>query len=129
MLDETLRKRRRAHRLTRKVIAFLRENEDGWTIRLDPIAGNVRLCRKLGFPNTNIAGCVLWETQTIIADPRTDVLSTIIHECLHVLYPDAPELVVLSMERLCVRHLTRRQAEEIFVYAAMLIAAKYVPVD
>jgi len=123
MLDKAMRKRRRAHRLTRKVIEFLRDNEDGWEIRLYPISGNVRLCRGLGFGTSNIAGCVLWDRNLIIADPRTDVLSTIVHECLHVLYPDAPELVILGMEKECVRHLTRNQAERILFHSVLLMRA------
>ena len=56
MSDKALRRRRRAHRLTRKVIDFLRENEEGWVIRLYPITGDLRLCRKLGFTSANIVG-------------------------------------------------------------------------
>lgn len=127
MLDKKLKERRRAHRLTRKVIHFLRDNEDGWVIRLYPITGNAKLCRKLGFKTANIAGCLLDDRMMIIADPRSDVLSTIVHECLHALYPDAPELMVMAMEQTCVKHLTRGQAEEIFVYSALLIVATYDP--
>ena len=121
MSDGKKRRRRRVHRLTRKVIAFMRENEEEYTIQLHLLRGNYKLQRRFGMHTHNIVGCVLWDELLIIADPRYDVIATIIHECLHVLYPDAKEKSIKKMERLCVRHLTRRQAETILYYTVRMM--------
>lgn len=115
------KERRRAHRLTRKIITFLLEDEDGWRIELRPLYGRKRTCASLGFGSSNIVGCVDWEQMLIVVDPRYEALSTLIHEVLHVLYDETPEAEILGMEQLCAKHLTRRQAEEIWCYATLLM--------
>lgn len=119
-MSDAQRKRRQAHRLIRKVIAFLRENEDGWEIRLEHLKRNRKLCRALGFP-FSVLGCVVWDEGLIYIDIRSDALTTIVHEVLHVLHPDASEKDILTMERRCMKHITRRQAKKIWFYAALLM--------
>jgi len=114
------KERRRTHRLIRKIIVFLRDNRDEWRIRLERLEGNKKLCGRFGIP-PNIVGCVLWDENLILVDMRGDVLATIVHEVLHVLYPDDSEGQILVAERRCMKHLTSRQAERIWFHALFLM--------
>jgi len=110
--------RRRAHYLARKVIALLCDNDEGYRIRLQRLKGNKKLCiKKYAMSSTNIYGLVDFASCLIVADFRYNPLNTIIHEVLHVLYPDAPEKDVCVMEKLVMKHLTENQAIAIWTYA------------
>lgn len=49
----------------------------------------------------------------IVLDPRDKLISTLIHEVLHYLYPDASETKVLEMERALINQLSERQIKNI----------------
>lgn len=53
------------------------------------------------------------ETPRVILDHRDKLISTLIHEVLHHLYPDASENRVLDMERAYINQLSDRQIRNI----------------
>lgn len=111
--------RRRAHHLTRKVIAFLRENKEGYRIRLQRLKNNKDLCiKKYDMGTTNILGITDYELCLIVVDFRYSPLNTIIHEVLHALDSSASEKDIVVREALIMQHLTGAQAVKIWVHAA-----------
>ena len=111
--------RRRAHHLTRKVIAFLRENKEGYRIRLQRLKGNKELCiKKHSMGTTNILGLTDYESWLIVVDFRYSPLNTIIHEVLHALDSSASEKNIVAREVFVMEHLTEAQATEIWIHAA-----------
>ncbi len=120
-----LRERRLHYRLLGRTYAILRSDE--WRVRLVRMHGNGKLCGALGVPTTSI-GTVDDEAQVITIDLRNDILSTALHECLHVIVGDrfgpgrhkTEEREVLRLEKLMMRHLSHAQATRLF----RLIAAR-----
>jgi hypothetical protein len=116
---KALRERRLHYRLLGRAYDILRS--DDWRVRLVRMHGNKKLCGALGVPPTSI-GTVDDETQLITVDMRNDILSTVLHECLHVLVGDrfrpgrhkAEEREVLRLEKLMMRHLSHVQATRLF---------------
>lgn len=114
-----LRERRLHYRLLARAYALLRSED--WRVRLVRMHGDRKLCGALGVPVTSI-GTVDDETQVITVDMRNDVLSTVLHECLHVIVGDrfgpgrdkAEEREVLRLEKLMMRHLSHVQATRLF---------------
>lgn len=108
--------------LTRRIITFLRDNEYGCHIRLQRLSGNKRLAKRYGLnPASRYTGCVDWDLWRIVIDFRSDPLSTIIHEILHVLYPKATEKDILRKESLVMRRLTEYQAVQIWTLAGRIM--------
>ena len=117
-IDEAvLRERRRAHRLARRIIRFLKE-EFNWSIRFTDLKDE-RVLRRLGFEKREIVGLTDWEEETLLIDPSyDDFFGVLIHECLHAIYPDAEEEEVLARERIVRVHLTNDQAADLLMWTA-----------
>jgi len=96
-----------------------------YTIILAPIEGNSKLSSRFGLSSTGNSGTVCEEKRFIVADPTSDVLSTIVHEVLHVLYDEDEEKLIVKREELIMKHLTRQQAEKLWVYACICMAIDY----
>ena len=109
--EEVLRERRRAHRLARRVIRFLRDEYE-WDIlfkRLD----DPRVLKRLGFKRP-VVGVTVWDRHEILLDPSfEDFFAVLIHECLHAIYPELEEEDVLALEGLVRRYLTPHYAREL----------------
>lgn len=117
------------YRLMRRIYAALRSGE--WQIRYAKISGNLRLCRKLGFP-INTYGAIMYSRKRVrkllYVDFRYNVLSIVVHEMLHMLigYDSRPddetvqreERRVLHHERLIMRHMTSIQAKRLHALIA-----------
>jgi len=104
------RSARRARYLTGRIIAFLRNNNEHYRIRLTRLRGNTELCAKHGMTLADICGLVDWDERLIIIDVQDSPLNTIAHEVLHVLYPDAEEKEIVELETLVMEHLSDGQA-------------------
>ena len=61
----------------------------------------------------NLHGIAYAAFQGMIVDFRKDALSTIIHECLHVMYPDWPEKKVLDHEAGIVNRMSQLQFQSL----------------
>lgn len=89
-----------SHKYTRKLYRFLKE---GHRIKFDP---NPYYAGRIHYPkDDNMA--------EVILNPKTEVVSTLIHEALHHFYPDWSETQVLRMERSIVHSLSERQIRNI----------------
>lgn len=55
------------------------------------------------------AGVAFPWSNSMVVDPAKDALATVLHECIHLLLPNAPEKKVLSLERGLIKHMTHRQ--------------------
>jgi len=54
------------------------------------------------------------DDDTVMINPNAgEIVSTICHECLHKIYPDFPEEVIMAMELVVMKDLTLTQAVEI----------------
>ena len=115
--EEVLRERRRAHRLTRRIIRFLKESW-AWEIRLLPLQTDRRLLKKLGF-DSPIVG-VTMETERVIGiDPAyEDFFAVLIHECLHAIEPQIDEKGILALETQVRKHLTPYYAKHLLIWAS-----------
>jgi len=113
--EETLRERRRAHRLARRLIRFLRDGWE-WEIRFMPLRTDARARRSIGFERIIVGAC-LWDRHLICIDPRyRDFFAVLIHECLHGLFPEMSEQEVRRLEDIVRRHLTVHQAKHLLVW-------------
>jgi hypothetical protein len=56
--------------------------------------------------------------KTIYVDFRQDVVATIVHECLHALFPEKEEKQVHDLEELVMDYLTSKQATRLFIAAS-----------
>ncbi len=110
----TDRERRRVRRLLRRIHALIKD--DGWEIRLTRISGETTFCIKYGI-SRDIVGLCDHEAQRIYVDYRYDVLTTIVHECLHAVYQDLVEDAISELEQLVMRHMTARQARRLYLAA------------
>jgi hypothetical protein len=111
--------RRRVYYLVSRIYRLLRQNE--WHVRLLRIPEDLTeeqrhdlgqkrgLCRGRTGQQV-IHGFLEDGTGEICLDYRLDLLPTLVHECLHLLYEDLPEKAVYRLERLVMRHLSSRQA-------------------
>ena len=122
------RERRRAHRLARRIIHFL-SNDLDYVIRLERLTP--KRLHELGHnPRVVLAGCVDEPNWTIHVDFRFDVILTVAHEVLHILYEDAPEEAILKMEECLKEHLTNQQAVKIWYYSALCMTRAWIgPTD
>ncbi len=115
--EDELRERRRAHGLARRVIRFLKEGDE-WEISFMPIASDERLRKSLGFGDP-IDGALREDRNLIVIDhARANFFAVLIHECLHVVYPDVDEKGIQELEDLVRKHLTARQAKHLLIWAA-----------
>jgi hypothetical protein len=123
--DRRARERRLHYRLMRGIYRLCASGE--WRVCYALIRGNRRLCRGQGI-RIGTVGFVDPEEDVIWLDPREDVLSTFIHECLHVLVGDryldrheAEEREVQRLERLMLRHLSPCQARRLHLQLSTLL--------
>lgn len=106
------------YRLMHRVYKILRDDE--WQVRYCRMNGNVALCAKLGLDSDGYVGTVDDERQIIYVDFREDVLSTVVHECLHIIIGDrydaskkaykAEEAEVQRLEKMMMQYMSRTQA-------------------
>ena len=64
----------------------------------------------------------------IILDPRREFIPTLVHECLHGIYPDYSERKVHHLERVIMQNITSRQVMSLlrcFCTCAKLYYAEY----
>ena len=52
-------------------------------------------------------------------DPRDEILSTFIHECLHILYPNNSETVIKNLESQIVNKLSQKQFKNLLLRLAL----------
>lgn len=120
---------RQAHyRLMRRIYALCASGE--WRVRYARIDGNRRLAKKHGISTTTV-GFVDGEPQIIWIDYRRDLLSTFVHECLHVIVGDRfasgkrEERHVLSLEKRTMRMLSPCQARRLHMHLTNMLAADH----
>ncbi len=114
---KTKSEQRLHYRLLGRVYAILRDED--WQVRYCRLCDNPKLRRKLELED-EVIGTVDYETQIIYIDFRYDVLSTVVHECLHIIVTDrfgsgkaqyeAEEKEVRRLEKLMMEYMTRTQA-------------------
>ncbi len=112
-----LRERRRAYRLVRRIRDFL-ANDRRWKIYY----GRLHECKMLYPEHTKPGDLLLGVTvrfaNTIYIDYRNDVISTLMHECLHAIYPRKTEKEVGALQRLIMRQMMPWQATEMHLLMA-----------
>lgn len=114
-----LREKRLADHLFRRIFSFLQEPEL-WKFRLVKLRGNIKPLRRLGH-GINTVGCVEHDNEVIWIDYRDDVLPTLVHECLHALYPDASERRIIRLENLCMRQSGPLRGKRLLAQLAFLL--------
>lgn len=57
----------------------------------------------------SMQGLAYHAVNSITVDFRKEALSTILHECLHVLYPDLCETKIIALERGIINEMSDRQ--------------------
>jgi len=116
MLSETENRleKRRCYRLMSRIYALLNSGE--WSLRYARLGDDHVLRDRFGLASNIVGFCDVTE-QVMYIDHRKDVLATIIHECLHVLFEDKPEHEILELEDMIMRHLSARQATALHLIA------------
>jgi len=61
------------------------------------------------------------DSETIWLSPKEDILPTIIHECLHVLYWNWSETKVTKTAEMVFNQLTQRQIKNLFLRLALIV--------
>lgn len=103
------------YRLISRIYKILNSGE--WDIRYARISGNRKLALRFGV-GINVVGLVDEESDSIILDPRKDVLATLLHECLHIIYPEKRESEIAQLERFMLSHLSPVQARRLHQISA-----------
>jgi hypothetical protein len=111
--------RRLVYRLLSRVYALL--NSGDWAVRYARISDDRRLQDKFGF-SANTVGYCDNEEQVLYVDLRKDVLATIVHECLHAIFPDKEEQEIIDLEGLVMRHMSPVQARRLHIIAGCALA-------
>lgn len=96
-------------------------NHEGWRVRYDRITGNRELCEANGVS----LGCVGFndpENKLIWVDYRKDTLATIVHECLHAIYPDLSESGILRLEKMVMDNISPLQAKRLIRHTGHFLA-------
>lgn len=106
--------RRRLYRLVSKMYALL--NSGDWAVRLERIDGEEDTCLRLDVP-LDTEGVCDFDRQKIYADYRYNVLTTLVHECLHALYPDHSEDEIMCLEKFVMDNISRTQARRLLEMA------------
>lgn len=101
------RQRKKVRRLLRKIYAFLDRYE--WSIIYVRMQHNEKFCTEKGIDN-NIVGLTDYDEQCLYIDYRHDILATLVHECLHAIFPKMIESEVRRLEVLIVETMSPRQA-------------------
>lgn len=102
------------YRLMHRIYAVLNSGE--WRLRYRRIRNDERFCRGHGIAGDTV-GLVDDENDVIYVDHRFDVLATIVHECLHVIFPDAAEPTIRGLERAIMRRMSPLQAKRLHLVA------------
>jgi len=113
--------RRRARRLIAGVYGLLNSGE--WQLRYAWIGEDHRLRDRLPGITANTVGYCDPAEQVLYVDYHHDVLATIVHECLHALYPDKNETEVRELECLVMRCMSPCQARRLHRIAAEALSA------
>ncbi len=86
---------------------FTVDNIVRWTYKLLRERPEMFKLEKL---HINTAGLYHTVSQRIVINYRADILSVLIHEVLHHLYPNWPERKVLNGESFIMKHMSQRTA-------------------
>jgi len=103
------------HHLMSRIYRLL--NSGDWSIRYADLRNDLRLLKKLGLGG-GIVGYCDSEEDVLYVDYREDVLATIVHECLHALYPDVEEPGIKALEKLVMDRMSPIQAKRLHLIAA-----------
>jgi hypothetical protein len=106
-LNET--EQARLNRLVRRIYAIFRRS-DGWTVRLERIRRNAKICR-LYLVDSDSVGVTEYESNTLLIDYREDILATFVHECLHVIFEDLVEDDIIKLEKFIITNISPRRAK------------------
>ncbi len=130
------RERRLQYRLLRRIYALCRSRQ--WRLQYAKMRHNVWASAHVGQELSsdgflwNAVGCIDTTRHVIFVDYRFDVLSTFVHECLHILMEKRPEALtddeeereVQRLEGLVMRHMTPAQAKRLHTEMALLLHAQ-----
>ena len=115
-LPERERERRRAERLAKRVITFLRLNR-GWKFCYANLTAS-SFIRAIMREKEHLQGWTFFEEKIVLLDRGSEAIGTAIHEVIHVLHPKMHELGVRKMERLIMRDLSSDAAARVHRYVA-----------
>jgi len=104
------RERRRLYRIVREIYGLFNYGE--WHVKYARIRYNYRLCEKEEIPLDRV-GFYDLDTKLFWVDYRYDILDTLVHECLHVLYPDLAEYEICSLTKWVMNNMSRAQAKHV----------------
>jgi hypothetical protein len=121
-LSERERERRRAERLAKRVISFLRLNR-GWRFCYANLSGS-SFIRAVMREKDHLQGWTFFEEKIVLLDRGCETIGTVIHEVAHVLHPKMHELKVRKMERLIMRDLSSDAAARVHRYVGRRLIHK-----
>ena len=57
--------------------------------------------------------------------PKEGIISTMIHECLHILYSNKSEIEIIKLEKMVYKHISDRQKENFLILVSGRFKRKY----
>lgn len=57
--------------------------------------------------------------------PKEGIISTMLHECLHILYPNKEEDEIIKLEKMVYKYISDQQKENFLILAARRFKRKY----
>jgi hypothetical protein len=112
------------HLLMHRIYRVLRT--DDFVLRFDRMVGNPETHARHGV-DMNSAGTVddpHEDMGTITVDHRYDIIASVVHECLHVIYPEATEEQIQALERFVIRDMHPAQAKRLLILMTHCIDKK-----
>lgn len=100
------RRRRQLYRIQSRIYDLF--NKERWKIRYARINQEYDVCVKHEIKSVT-SGFVDNHERIIWIDYREDVVPAIVHECLHIIYPDLPEYKIRRLESFMMRNMSRIQ--------------------
>lgn len=121
-LSERERDRRRAERLAKRIVSFLRLNR-GWKFCYANLSGS-SFIRAVMREKDHLQGWTFLEEKIVLLDRNCETIGTVLHEVVHVLHPKMHELKVRKLERLIMRDLSSDASARVHRYVGRRLIHK-----
>lgn len=120
-MERRIRRRtlRRLYRIVSRIYRMF--NHEGWRVRYARIRNDREFCERHEV-SADVVGVCDYGRKILWVDYREDILSTIVHESLHAIYPELREYEIVRLEKMVMSNLSPLQAKRLIRHVNHFIA-------